>query len=172
MKTGLLLSLLVMLTVPFDAAMAGDASPSCAGVVYKLYKDYAWQAVLHYSDQWKDVTGPQLADQPYDVLNQYFDDTLSSLIVNDATISSDNGEVGVLEFDPIFSSQDPAASDLEIKRVDDDTIGVTFVYPSSSDKVYIEYKTIVNGNGCRIHDIIYHNPARFSLRDILGKKRP
>lgn len=138
-------------------------------IVYRIYKDFSWQAVLEYSDSLESILGKPLPKQPRSVLNKYFDDTLSSLLINDAECVVRRGEICALDFDPIFASQDSAAYDLVITKTGINTIRVQFNYPSSSKGVTLEYIIIKTDKGWRISDIVYREFGDLTLKGILHR---
>jgi len=114
-----------------------------------------------------------LDKQSYEVLTKYFDEALSSLFVKNQQCMRKTGEVCSLDFDPIFASQDSAATDLTIKQTNGNTVQVQFIYPSNGQKINLEYKTVKTANGWRISDIVYEGSPKFSLKQLLsGKQRP
>lgn len=131
-------------------------------VIYNLYKNYSWQAIFLKS-KFKNI-----AEQPYNELNKYFDDELSRLIALDNKCLQKNlGQVCKLNFDIIFASQDPKACDLRINYSKNGNIQVLYSYPSTSEKIILEYKIEHKKNGWKIVDILYKNNINKSLKDIL-----
>ena len=141
------------------------AGPSV--IVAKLYKDFAWEALAA-----PDATfGAPLSEQPIAVLNKYFDGTLASLLADDAAcVQRSQGDECNLGFNLMFASQDPSASDLEIKPLGSDRVAVSFKYPSNGEKIRLEYITVQTRAGWRIKDIVYHNQNDESLVRILSAK--
>lgn len=133
-----------------------------AEVVANLYKQFAWQ-VLFSADQW-----PTLAAQPQAELEKYFDPALTALFLREQQcLASGKAEICNLEFDPIFASQDPAASNLTIKSAAADKVAVEFVYPSTKKKIRLNFKLVKTAKGWRIADIDYPNMRGMSLKKIL-----
>lgn len=136
-------------------------------VVAKLYKDFAWEA-LGTSDA---AFGAPLSEQPLVVLDNYFDGALASLLVNDAAcVQRSQGDECNLSFNLMFASQDPGASDLEIKPVGSDRVAVSFTYPGNGEKIRLEYITVQTHSGWRIRDVVYRNQNDESLVRILSHK--
>ena len=147
------------------ARLAGSATPTT--VVARLYKDFAWEA-LGPTDE---AFGKPLVEQPRNVLERYFDGTLASLLVNDdACIRRNRGADCNLGFTPIFASNDPEASDLDITPLSGDRVAVSFTYPGNGEKIGLEYLTVRTPNGWRIKDIVYHNMNDEHLARILSRK--
>lgn len=137
-------------------------------IVGSLYKTFAWQ-VLSSSFN---VFGKPLAQQASSVLRRYFDQELASLLVKDGHCAAKTGEICNLDFDPIFASQDPAAVDLTIRPMPKDIVAVEFTYPSSGEKVRLEYRMARRENGWRIDDIHYSGMSNGSLKQLLKRKLP
>ena len=165
------LTFIFLLTFPILAFASNDDN-NCSSIVYTLYKDFSWQAVLSNPDMNHKIMVP-IDEQPYEVLTKYFDEALSSLFVKNQECVRKTGEACSLDFDPIFASQDSAATDLTIKQTNGNIVQVQFIYPSNGQKIHLEYKTIKTTNGWRISDIVYKNSPKFSLKQLLsGKHRP
>lgn len=149
------------------AGLVASAGPTT--VVAKLYKDFAWEA-LGATDK---AFGKPLAQQPRKALERYFDRTLASLLVNDdACIKRNRGADCNLGFTPIFASNDPEASDLDITPLSGDRVAVSFTYPGNGEKVGLEYLTVRTLNGWRIKDIVYHNMNDEHLARMLSRPFP
>jgi hypothetical protein len=88
-----------------------DAEPP-DGVVRRLYRDFAWEAV--FSDNDADRKWVGLLQQPRRVLQRYFTPKLAGLLVNDARCARKSGEICRIDFLPIWASQDPGATDLVV----------------------------------------------------------
>ena len=136
-------------------------------VVYKLYKDFAWEAVIAEPENARSVFGGSVAEQPKNILEKYFDSNLSILLFNDAECTNKGGEVCKLDFDPIFASQDTAAHSLTVRALGSNIVAVEFLYPSNNTKVRLEYKLTETAKGWRISDIVYKSKNNASLINIL-----
>jgi hypothetical protein len=145
---------------------------SGTAVVARLYKDFAWQAFVSIDSnkEANAVFGKDLADQPRSVLEQYFDQTLSSLIARDADCAAKTREICKLDFDPIFASQDPSAADLVITSLKRDKVRVEYTHPSSQEKIRLDYQVAKIAGQWRITDITYPSLGGPSLRSLLGGK--
>lgn len=93
-------------------------------------------------------------------------------MVQDRQCATTSGEPCNLDFDPIFASQDPAAIDLSIRSVPNDMVAVEFTYPSSGEKVKLEYRLAKSQAGWRIGDIRYPGMSDVSLKQLLARKQP
>lgn len=137
-------------------------------VVYRLYKDFAWEVVFSDPENLKSVFGDFISEQSRPVLERYFDAELASLLLKDANCTRlSKGEECNLNFDPIFASQDPAAADLTIRKLTNEAVVVAFNYPSNGKKVELEYKLKHGVKGWRIVDIFYKSNGGASLKKIL-----
>lgn len=137
---------ITLLTLSVGAApfQPNDSSPE--GIVFKIYKDFAWEAVM---------SGPYdgLMQQPQIVLEQYFDEKLTSLILKDRACAKKKGMCN-LDFLPIWDSQDPSAGDLTVEKTNKPyIISVTFRYPSIDKKIELKYRVTKTTKGWRISNI-------------------
>jgi hypothetical protein len=139
-------------------------------VVTRLYRDHAWEAMASSSGRADTRFGPPIADAPRGVLEEYFEHHLADLLRNDADCQAKHeGEVCNLDFNILFSSQDPAATDLTIEALGKDRVIASFTYPSNSEKIRIEYVTVQTPRGWRIKDVIFHNRNDSTLANILER---
>jgi|MudIll2142460700_1097286.scaffolds.fasta_scaffold139748_2 hypothetical protein len=137
-----------------------DKSPD--GIVLRVYKDFAWEAVMARSFD-------GLMQQPKGVLKQYFDEKLTSLILKDQACAEKKGMCN-LSFVPIWGSQDPSAGDLTVEKTDDpNIITVKFRYCCNDEKIELKYRVTKTGKGWRISDISGKN---WSLLSILSSPEP
>jgi hypothetical protein len=139
-------------------------------IVYQLYKDFGWSALFNDSDAAKYYLGKTIEEQSQDVLSKYFSPELVTLFLQEASCNATRkGELCNLEFDPIFASQDPAASELTISSVENDDVTVQFIYPSNGMRVILLYKIAKFKEGWRINDIVYPGSSVSSLKAILSR---
>lgn len=163
----LFLSFLLFFVIAPGFALAQDAGP--ASIVYKIYGDYAWEALFAYQDEASKFLGKSLVRQPKSVLVRYFDDDLASLLVSEENCVKKNpGELCNLDFNPIFASQDASASELSVNDIGDGRVNVQFYYPSNNKKMVVSFLVKKTGGGWRIFDIFYENGS-VSLRQILSR---
>jgi len=171
MKIKNLIAHLAMLTglciaCPAMAEPANNQAETQAGVVARLYKDFAWQAVFSVQKTWLPI-----ASQPRPVLEKYFDDELTALLMAEQQcLARRKGELCRIDFDLIFASQDPAAADLTVKQKGRETVSVEFVYPSSNEKIRVEYRLRQTPKGWRISDMRYSNMPGITVKQLLRKK--
>ena len=144
-----------------NAALADPPKPKEAvAAVAKLYRDYAWEAVVEEPNF--DDAG--LLEQSESVLARYFDKQMVSLILRDKRCALAHGSCR-LDFDPIWNSQDPMAKELKVLPTDDPaTVSVQFVYAGDNTPIKLTYRLIQTGGGWKITDII---GTYGSLRGIL-----
>ncbi len=85
------------------AAKPESAGPDPDAILRSLYKAHDAQE------------GPFFNKENRKLLNQYFTRELAGLIMKDAKESG--GEVGALEFDPLYESQDPQVTNFKVGKV-------------------------------------------------------
>ncbi|HVR39766.1 MAG TPA: DUF3828 domain-containing protein [Thermoanaerobaculia bacterium] len=145
------------------ALSASAATP--IDTVAQLYRVSAWEAIFTEPD-W---TEQQLIDQPAAVLQKYFDEQLSKLILRDRECVAKTQEICRLDFDPIWDSQDPGAEDLKVlPGPRPNTVKVEFLYPGDGEKIQLVYRMTKTPKGWRISDIEYK--GGLSLLKILSAK--
>lgn len=142
------------------------AQRSSTALVRDLYRTYAWQAISASDARF----GKPLSQENETVLRRYFTPELTSLLLADQRCVASTREVCNLGFDPMFASQDPAASDLAIRPTGSQTVMVEFTYPSNGEKVTLEYRMVRRGDQWRIGDIQYHHWQKASLKQMLSHK--
>ena len=146
---------LVAITSPAHAA------ESSVQVVARLYRNFAWEAVLAQPG----ATG--LAQQPVSVLMQYFTPKLASALAEDAACAERRREVCALDFTLLWASQDPAAQDLYVTAGDGPSqVQVRFTYPSTRQVVQLTFRLVHTHSGWRVADIVY--PSSPSLAQQLA----
>ena len=154
---------LIILIFLFIFSSLVRASDDASATVINLYKDFSWETVI------VDPNMDGLIDQPLEVLQRYFDDRLSNLIVKDRQCVKHTHEICALDFMPIWDSQDVGASDLSIKSVTDKSVvDVTFVFAESHEKRHLKYQLAQTARGWRISDI---RAESWSLLSLLSQKQ-
>ncbi len=119
-------------------------------IVKKLYK-------MQASDK-----GPFFQTENQDLVFDFFMEDLGDQIFKDAVDA--NGEVGALDFDPLYGSQDPQESGLKIsKSKEDENVVVFFKSAGEPQEIYVIFKQD-EGGAWKIDDMIY--PAGYSLREV------
>ncbi len=145
----------------------GEHDVSLEKLVASVYKEYAW-TVLFGAEIRLDTAIP-LSQEPKAKLKRIFTDDLAIAISTDARCAKKAREICLLDFDILFASQDPAASDLSIRSITEHAVDVCFVDQSNSRRC-LEFVGVKEAKGERIRDIRYGNIAR-SLRSIFKLKQ-
>ncbi|GLQ50959.1 hypothetical protein ACFFJT_07130 [Dyella flava] len=142
-------------------SLAAESLTGPEALIVKLYKDYAWEAVI---DEPVD-SDAGLLQQPVNILNRYFDPHMVSLILRDRVCEEKNG-ICRLDYDPIWDSQDPGgAMGMKIQQMADPSeVSVDFIYAGHAAHMHIVYVLSQTRDGWRISDIQGTTP---SLRKLL-----
>lgn len=157
-RLAVILLTLVVLSAPLRAADRSDA----ARLVENLYRQFAWEAVIARPDP----SQPGLIDQPRAGLEQFFTPELSRLILNDREEAARSGEVGRLDFFPLWNSQDPSASDLGVSAGSKpNTVVVSFQPLGAEGKTVLCFVVEETPAGIRIADI--EDPSGSALASLL-----
>lgn len=153
------------LIVAFSVAAESREGNGAVTVVAKLYRDFAWEAVVEEPD----AVEQGLLDQPGHRLAKYFDDSLVSLILKDRACAKKTKEVCRLNFSPIWASQDPGAAQLKVLATKaPNIVSVKFIYPSTGETIHLSYNLANTKHGWRITDVSAY--SGMSLRSILSPK--
>lgn len=152
-----------ILSVCAPALAKQPISPSVA-IVTKLYKVYAWEAVLDERLKSND----ELILAPRSVLNQFFDKRLTNLLLKDRECQQRERGICNLDFVPWWDGQDPGATELKVHETEDPSlISVQFQYPGSDVPINLTYRVVDTPAGWRISDI---RSDRWSLIKLLEGK--
>jgi hypothetical protein len=128
------------------------AGNSPAATVNRLYRDFAWEAVMASS------SAPGLAQQPKSVLLRYFTPELATALVADDACATARHEICALDFVPLWDSQDPAAEELQISpSTTPGHVAVRYTYPSTGEVISLDYALVRTKAGWRVSDILYHS---------------
>jgi hypothetical protein len=151
------IALFCVALVPAVSADGGKKTPQVQ-LVRKLYKNFAWEAVLYPEP------GETLAEQSKGALKDYFEGSLAELLANDAACAAKRDRCR-LDVHPLFGMRDPVVHDLEV--VSSDGAGEVLVRFSRADggsarMTEIVVKMAGSGRGSRIADLVY--PGGPSLR--------
>jgi len=138
-----------------------------ADVVYKLYKDYAWQTVVQVDKESYRIFGKGIQYESRAVLEKYFDTELTALFLTDVKYTKLTGEYRNLSIDPIFAVQDIGVTDLKIHPYALGNVLVEFTYMPDASKISLIYKVKQYPKGWRITDIVYKSSNGSSLKKIL-----
>jgi len=141
---------LILVTSLSTHALAEVSGP--VEVVAKLYREYAWEAVIDSPD-WD---GHRLLEQPRAVLERYFEARLAGLIVRERECAIRTREICALDFSPIWAAQDPGATAMKISPgASPSVVDVHFRYPGDGTKIRLSYRMIRTPAGWRIADIVH-----------------
>jgi hypothetical protein len=137
------------------------AGGSAADVVSRIYRDFAWEAVV------ASPNGPGLAQQPRGVLLNYFTPELANALVADNACTTRRHEICALDFMPLWASQDPAAEDLRVAQTTSPgQVTVRYSSPSTGAVISLNYRVVQTKAGWRIAHIVY--PSGDSLAHLLS----
>lgn len=143
-------------------AVPAHAAEDAAAVVARLYRDFAWEAVV------TEPYTPGLAQQPAAVLRRYFDEGMVKRFVADRDCVRTSNGICRLDHAPLWASQNPAAYDLHVKPTQQPGIvDVEFSGPAGPEPTRLRYELVRTGEGWRITDI-RSGGGRVSLRRQLG----
>jgi hypothetical protein len=155
------------------AADLSSPSEKPAEVVVRLYRTFGWECFLKtHSDN--DI----LINQPKTVLERYFVQKLSNMIVRDRAFERKAKELGHIDFVLLFGSQDPdGISNLRItKTPGTNTVVVIYDQNGQRDLMEMRFDTVKTNAGWRISDIHYKlrksditSELTFSLRELLSR---
>ena len=146
-----------------DASWAGSApvSPQVAAVV-RLYQDFAWTALI---DEPQTYAG--FAEQRAPVLARYLTPRLVRLFTREQQCLRTTHELCRLDMDPIWASQDPAATAMTIvPGATPDLVEARYRYPSNGETIHLRFHMVRAGRRWLIDDIDYD--AAPSLRTMLA----
>lgn len=152
-----------LVAITSNVAAQSVKAPSGVDVVARLYRDFAWEAVVE-APNWN---GHELVRQPRAVLAQYFDDTLVRLWLADRACEARTHGVCTIDFMPIWDSQDPSGSFVSITPTRDSAlVHVELRRPYDKDARTLNYRLVKTAVGWRIHDIV--RPGKWSLVSLLS----
>ena len=155
----------LLLTAASLAAHAQDKVAAEVEVVARLYRDFAWEAVIDQPAKGR----ISFIEQSIRDLQRYLEPGLAALLRADRACVSRSKEFCKLDFDPIWASQDPGATELKIKAgAKNGVVEVSFVHPGSGQRIQLQYEVARTAAGPRIYDIRYEDGS--TLRAILQGK--
>ena len=155
-----------VLAIAGNVAAQNVKTSSALDVVARLYRDFAWEAVVE-TPNWQ---GHELLDQPRAVLARYFDNELVRLWLADRACEARTHEICKIDFMPIWDSQDPSGSFVSIDSTADPTlVKVELRHPFKTQPRVLNYRLVKTPDGWRIHDIA--RPGNWSLVSLLSAKR-
>lgn len=110
-----------------------------------------------------DFRQPGLLDQPEPVLKQFFTPGITALLLKDRAEAAEAGEVGRIDFLPLWASQDPSASDLRVGAgPKPDTVTVSFQTVGAESRTDLVFVVEETPAGVRIADIEYPSGSSFA----------
>jgi hypothetical protein len=141
---------MLMLALAFAASTVGASTDPRVRIVMELYKDYAWEAVIDEPN-----VGIGIQEESLETLEKYFTPEFAALLAADRQCAISSGELCVITTRILWKSQDPGASLLRVRRIENTSdVEVSFVYPGSNKKLILIYEVAVLPSGMgRISDI-------------------
>ncbi len=138
---------LLLLALPFGAR--GNEPANAVALVAELYRAYAWEVVIS-----EPSLGSGLFGEPREVMERYLAPELVEGVLADRQRSADSGDIGALDYAPMWASQDPGASQLRIIAGARPTeVRVEFDYPGNGQRIGIDYRLVQTVRGWRVLDI-------------------
>jgi hypothetical protein len=159
---------LAILTLGWTSTAVAAKAETEAGVVAKLYKDFAWQGIGGQPD----LFGDDVAHQSRATLEKYFTPRLAELLIKDAACQVKEQGICNLDVDLLFDSQDPRVTDLEVSTVSPGRVAVVFTDPVNDEKTKIEFEVAQVAGKWKIADIIYSKRGESSLKNVLSRTIP
>jgi hypothetical protein len=148
------------------ATSAPPAAPATASSAPQTVKEPAPDAVIaELYDQHTRDQGPFFQTEHRDRVDHFFVKDLADLIWNDAVESK--GEVGALEFDPLYNAQDTDIKNLEIAPavIEGTMARVPVTFENFGAKTEILYSLEQQGTTWKISDIRWDK--EMTLRELL-----
>jgi len=159
-----LLAVLLAAACVIPSASADSSATPGIELVAKLYRQFAWEALMN--DPGKAV---DFLDQPKAVLESYFEPKLAALILADRACAAATKEICKLDFAPLWASQDPSATDLRVVAGSrPESVRVEFRHPGDDQQTVLIFELSPSSAGLRIKDIQYEEIP--SLRGLLEAK--
>ncbi|MCZ8073986.1 DUF3828 domain-containing protein [Paucibacter sp. B51] len=140
----------------FLPTLAFPAPPNELDPVVRLYRDFAWEAVIDTP-----TAGPGLLSQSDAVWSRYFSPRLIKLLRNDRQCVARTREICKLDFSPIWASQDPGAARLKVVPGETPaTVNVYFDYPGNGKRISMKFLLQKPDARWLIDDIQYEDGQR------------
>jgi hypothetical protein len=153
---------LLLLFIASTASVLAADDPSVA-LVKQLYREFAWEAVL--TDPDPAMVG--FMDQPRSELERFLTTKLAAELRRDREEVARTGEVGRLDFLPLWDSQDPSFVEVQIRPgPEPQTVLVTLASPHSEAPRKLTFRLKRTPAGLRIADIKY--TSGLSLTEVLS----
>jgi len=133
--------LLLLISFSLNLYAAKEVTPEA--LVAQLYK-------AHGAEK-----SPFFQDQDRALVDRYFVNTLADMIWKDAKESK--GEVGVIDFDPLYNAQDTEIKNFVVNtaKVDDGKATVVASFVNFDEKTRITFKLVQQDDAWKISDIQY-----------------
>ena len=131
--------------------------------VARLYGRSAWVAVFATQGP---VDAVPLALASRRELNEIFAPDLAQAIWDDAQCAEKRGEICTIDYDILFDSQDPSASDLTVEADARDTNARACFNEASGARTCLSFVGECVKGMAKVADIVY--PGQRSLRQLLG----
>jgi hypothetical protein len=142
-------ALMLLLALPRVGAADGLSGP--VDLVAELYHEYAWEAVIGAP-----VTRERFDGAPRETLERYLTPALAASLVADRERSERSGQVGALDFAPLWFSQVATATGLEVAATGrEDEVRVSYQVPGSNERIEMRHRLTRTPAGWRIADIEY-----------------
>ena len=155
------IALALLLNTLAHATPHAMAAERAEDLVYQLYRDYGWEAVM------EDTREDALFSQPPATFARYFDTEMTALLLKERTCA-EKLTLCRLDFDPLWDSHDPVATNLTIEKMAaPGSVRVQFRDPTNNRKVTLLYQLTQTALGWRISNI---SGEGWSLRSILSAK--
>lgn len=134
-----------------------------ATLVSRVYERYAWVAVFSVKAP---AGAVPLAQARYKELQEIFVPDLARAVLNDAQCAAKRREICTLDFDLLFDSQDPSASDLVVQPGSSDTEVRACFNDATGVQRCLIFRGATVGGSVKVADIVYSKDR--SLRQLLG----
>lgn len=122
---------------------------NAVALVAELYRAYAWEVVIA-----EPLQGSGLFGEPREVMARFLAPELVEGVLADRQRSAESGDIGVLDYAPMWASQDPGASQLRVEAGAQPTeVRVEFIYPGNGQRVGIDYRLVQTAQGWRVLDV-------------------
>jgi len=107
------------------------------------------------SDLYKQKNSPFFQTKDHGLVNKYFSEGLAQLIWKDAV--SSKGEVGALDFDPLYGAQDTDIKNFSLRKSKSgkDSAEVIASFENMGHKTEIAYSLVLTKTGWKISNIKY-----------------
>ena len=164
-----LAAVVMVLLCPMVHAVSGPEKTALLTVVSDLYGRYAWVAVFSTKPPPDAVP---LAQASRNELGSIFVPELAQAIWDDAQCAQRRHEICTVDFDLLFDSQDPSASDLTVQADERGTTVLACFKDGVGVRRCLTFVGAGVGGSTKVADIVY--PDQRSLRALLrvAKKAP